>query len=175
MWVKIKHPTSPAVLVGYVYRNPAATHPWFDDFVQKMDKVCESNPNIVLVGDLNIDLLTSTYPVFCYFFVCFAPTNTLCNKNNSNFCYIAHSYIYIHTNNEQMLSNVRISHISVSDHCPVICTWSCKQPQNITKGHTTVQYRCFKHFDQDVFLWNLSLAPFANVFSFSDPNQALAN
>ena len=96
MWVKIKHPTSPAVLVGYVYRNPAATHPWFDDFVQMMDKVCESNPNIVLVGDLNIDLLTSTYPVFCYFFVCFAPTNTLCNKNNSNFCYIAHSYIYIY-------------------------------------------------------------------------------
>ena len=43
----------------------------------------------------------------------------------------------------------------------------------MTKGHTTVQYRCFKHFDQDAFLWDLSLAPFVNVFSFSDPNQAL--
>ena len=44
IWVEIKHPASPAVLVGYVYRNPAATPPWFDDFVQMMDKVCESNP-----------------------------------------------------------------------------------------------------------------------------------
>ena len=57
MWVEIKHLASPAVLVGDVYRNPAATHPWFDDFVQMMDKVCESNPNIVLLGDFNIDLL----------------------------------------------------------------------------------------------------------------------
>ena len=72
-----------------------------------------------------------------------------------------------------MLSKVRVSDISVSDHCPVICTWSCKQPKNMPKGHTTVQYRCFKHFDQDAFLWDLSLAPFVNVFSFSDPNQAL--
>ena len=71
-----------------------------------------------------------------------------------------------------MLSKVRVSDISVSDHCPVICTWSCKQPKNMTKGHITVQYRCFKHFDRDAFLWDLSLAPFANVFSFSDPNQA---
>ena len=100
MWVKIKHPTSPAVLVGYVYRNFAATHPCFDDFVQMMDKVCESNPNIVLVGDLNIDLLTSTYLVICNVFVWFAPKNTLCNKNNSNFCYIARSYIYIQIMNK---------------------------------------------------------------------------
>ena len=57
MWVEIKHLASPAVLVGYVYRNPAATHPWSDDFMQMMDKVCESNPNIVLLGDFNIDLL----------------------------------------------------------------------------------------------------------------------
>ena len=80
---------------------------------------------------------------------------------------------HIYTNNEQMLSKVRVSDMSVSDHCPVICTRSCKQPKNMTKGHTTVQYRCLKHFEQDAFLWDLSLAPFVNVFSFSGPNQAL--
>ena len=72
-----------------------------------------------------------------------------------------------------MLSNVRVSDISISDHCPVICTWSCKHPKNMTRGHTTVHCRRFKHFDHDAFLWDLSLAPFANVFSFSDPNQEL--
>ena len=95
IWVEIKHPASPAVLVGYVYRNPAATHTWFDDFVQMMDKVCESNPNIVLLGDFNIDLL-KPQPTWssATSFVWFAPTNMLCDKNNSNLCYIARSYIY---------------------------------------------------------------------------------
>ena len=70
MWVEIKHPASPAVLAGYVLRNPADTYPRFDDFVQMMDKVSESTPNIVLLGDFNTDLLkpqptwTSTTSLF---------------------------------------------------------------------------------------------------------------
>ena len=71
-----------------------------------------------------------------------------------------------------MLSNVRVSNISISNHCPVICTWSCKQPKNMTNGHTTVHYCCFKHYDQDAFLWDLSLVPVANVFSFWDPKSS---
>ena len=171
IWVETKHPASPAVLVGYVYRNPAATHPWFDDFVQMMDKVCESNPNIVLLGDFNIDLL-KPQPTCSSATALFALRQQI--RRATGITQTSATLLdHIYTNNEQMLSKVRVSDISVSDHCPVICTWSCKQPQNMTKGHTTVQYRCFKHFDQDAFLWDLSLAPFANVFSFSDPNQAL--
>ena len=52
------NPASLAILVGYVFRNPAATYSWFDDFVQRMDKVRECNrPNIVLLGDFNTELL----------------------------------------------------------------------------------------------------------------------
>ena len=169
IWVETKHPASPAVLVGYVYRNPAATHPWFDDFVQMMDKVCESNPNIVLLGDFNIDLL-KPQPTCSSATALFALRQQI--RRATGITQTSATLLdHIYTNNEQMLSNV--SNISISDHCPLICTWSCKQPQNMTKGHATVQYRCFKHFDQDAFLWDLSLALFANVFSFSDPNQAL--
>ncbi|WP_419623937.1 endonuclease/exonuclease/phosphatase family protein, partial [Thiolapillus sp.] len=59
MWVEVKHSSSNATLVGYVYRNPAATYAWFDDFVDMMDKVNECNSNIVLLGDFNIDLFKS--------------------------------------------------------------------------------------------------------------------
>ena len=55
MWVEIKHPASPAVLVGYVFRNPADTYHRFDDFVQMKDKVSESTPNILLLGNFNTD------------------------------------------------------------------------------------------------------------------------
>ena len=49
MWVEVKHSSSSAALVGSVYRNPAVTYVWFDDFVQMVDKVNEGNINIVLL------------------------------------------------------------------------------------------------------------------------------
>ena len=45
--------------------------------------------------------------------------------------------------------------------------------KKLAKGHTTVQYRSFKHFNQDDFLRGLSSAPFAAVLEVSDPITAL--
>ena len=81
---------------------------------------------------------------------------------------------YIYTTNEQMVSKVQVSDISISDHCPVVCTWSCKTARELAKGHTTIQYRSFKHFNQGDFLQDLNSAPFAAVFSVSDPSKALS-
>ena len=72
-----------------------------------------------------------------------------------------------------MDSNVHVSDICISDHCPVVCTWSCKLSKKLSKGHTTVQYRSFKHFNQNDFLRDLSSAPFAAVLEVSDPTTAL--
>ena len=59
MWVEVKLSASSAILVGYVYRNPAVTYAWYDDFVEMMDKVNERNSNIIPIGDFNIDFLKS--------------------------------------------------------------------------------------------------------------------
>ena len=80
---------------------------------------------------------------------------------------------HIYTNKGQVVSNVHVSDICISDHCPVISTWSCKLPKKLAKGHTTVEYRPFEHFNKDDFLRNLSSAPFAAVLEVSDPTTAL--
>ena len=80
---------------------------------------------------------------------------------------------HIYTNNEQIVSNVHVSDICVSDHCPIICTWSCKLPKKLAKGHILVQHRSFKHFNQDDFLRDLRSAPFAAVLEVSDPTTTL--
>ena len=49
MSVEVKHSSSNATLVGYVYRNSAVAYAWFDDFVHMMDKVNECNSNVVLL------------------------------------------------------------------------------------------------------------------------------
>ena len=73
-----------------------------------------------------------------------------------------------------MVSKVQVSDICISDHCPVVCTWSCKTARKLAKGHTTIQYRSFKHFNQSDFLQDLNSAPFAAVFTVSDPTKTLS-
>ena len=57
LWVEIRNPKTPSLLAGYVYRNPAATNKWYDEFVAMLDEVTESKNNVLLLGDFNIDLL----------------------------------------------------------------------------------------------------------------------
>ena len=57
LWVEIRNPKTPSLLVGYVYRNPAATYERYDEFVTMLDKVSESKDNVLLLGDFNIDPL----------------------------------------------------------------------------------------------------------------------
>ncbi|WP_419598339.1 reverse transcriptase domain-containing protein [Thiolapillus sp.] len=171
MWVEVKHSSSKATLVGYVYRNPAATYAWFDDFVHMMDKVNECNSNIVLLGDFNIDLFKSQ-PAWESTISLFGLHQLI--RHATRITQRSATLLdHIYTNNEQMVSDVHVSDICISDHCPIICTWSCKLPKRLAKGHTTIQYRTFKHFNQDDFLRDLSSAPFANVLEVSDPSTAL--
>ena len=37
-----------AITRRFVYRNPASSQEWSDEFINKMDKVAENNENILL-------------------------------------------------------------------------------------------------------------------------------
>ena len=56
IWVEINDSKTKPLLVGYVYRNPASSQGWPDDFISMMDNVTECNANNLLLGDFNIDL-----------------------------------------------------------------------------------------------------------------------
>ena len=55
MWVEVKHSSSDATLVGYVYRYPAAAYAWLDCFVDLMD-INKCDPSLVLLGVFNIEV-----------------------------------------------------------------------------------------------------------------------
>ena len=58
MWIEYRcSVTGPATLIGFVYRNPASTLSWYDDFIHMMDNVQKCNADIIMLGDFNIDLL----------------------------------------------------------------------------------------------------------------------
>ena len=56
IWVEITDSKTKPLLVGYVYRNPASSQVWSDDFLNMTDKVTENNENILLLGDFNINI-----------------------------------------------------------------------------------------------------------------------
>lgn len=171
MWVEVKHSKSSALLVGYVYRNPAERQCWRDDFESMMDKVNACGSNILLLGDFNIDLnkpqlaWANTTSLFGLHQLVQDPTRV----TSTSTTLIDHIY----TNHASMVSRVSVSKESFSDHYPVFCTWSFKLPKRPPKGHTTIKYRSFKNFNQSEFLADLAVAPFRDVFGHSDPDGAL--
>ena len=58
VWLEIQTRNS-SILIGYIYRNPAATFDWYDQFVTMMDRVQDCKLNVVLLGDFNTDMQKS--------------------------------------------------------------------------------------------------------------------
>ena len=55
VWLEIQTRKS-SILVGYMYRNPAATFDWYDQYVTMMNRVRDCKLNVVLLGDFNTDM-----------------------------------------------------------------------------------------------------------------------
>ena len=147
LWVEICNSKTPSLLVGYVYRNPAVTYEWYHEFVTLLDKVSESKNNVLLLGDFNIDLLKphlaweSTFSILGLNQLITQPARVTCSTNTL----IDHIY----TNNPNLVHSISVPNIAISDHFPVLCTWSIKLPRRPPQGHTTIQYRTFKRFNED--------------------------
>jgi hypothetical protein len=175
MWLQFKRSDKDnALLIGLVYRNPASPYAWFDNFVKMMDVVANRHPNAnyLIMGDFNIDLLKpqaswkATFSLYGLSQLVSQPTRITPTSSTL----LDHLYV----NNVEKISNIQVSDVSISDHCPIICSWSCKIPKPAKSDHTTIQYRCFKRFDKNVFLADLSCTNFANVYNCNNPNDALA-
>ena len=172
IWVELKSsPSSPSLLVGILYRNPKTTLEWHDQFLKMMDKISFRHTDILLLGDFNYDLLVpqpaweSTTTLIGLKQIINDPTRiTMKSKTLLD---------HIYTNRPEAVYKAFVDDLSISDHQPVNCNWLTKIPKIKKNKHTYISYRSFKHFNQSLFLYDLSKVPFSNIFRFSDPNEAL--
>ena len=172
MWLEIQTRKS-SILVGYIYRNPASTFDWYDQFVTMMDRVQGCNVNVVLLGDFNTDMQKSnpawdsTKSLFGLNQMITSPTRITPHSSTL----IDHIY----TSDTSIVSNILVPATGISDHFPVCCTLSVKTVKPVLNVHSSIVYRCFKQFDERAFLMDLHVIPFKNVYNFSDPNVALSH
>jgi hypothetical protein len=172
MWAELKQTQAKAHLIGFIYRNPSSTMAWFDNFVCMMDKVLANNSNILLLGDFNLDLL-KTQTMWESTYTMFGLTQMI--KNPTRITSTSSTLIdHIYTNNINLISNAHLSGIHLSDHSPIICSWTSKIPAPPSKGHTAILYRSMKRFDQLLFLRDLSTASFSPVYQCDNADDALA-
>jgi hypothetical protein len=174
MWFQFKRSDKDTpLLIGFVYRNPASLYSWYDDFVVMMDGIANRHPkaNYILMGDFNIDLFKpqpsweSTFSLYGLKQLVTEPTRVTPTSSTL--------LDHIYPNNENKIVNVRLSDASISDHSPILCTWSCKPPKNNKANHTIIVYRCFKKFDHSNFLSDLNCADFTPVYNCSNSNDAV--
>jgi hypothetical protein len=128
--------------------------------------------NIILLGDFNLDMLKpqvsweSTFFLYGLKQLVTKPTRVTPTSTTL--------LDHIYANNQSKISNIRLSDVSISDHCPIVCTWSCKVAKIAKSTHTTIEYRSFKRFNKDHFLYDLSSVNFSDVYNCSDANDAVA-
>ena len=132
-----------------MYRNPASSQGWSDDFISMMDKVTECNANILFLGDFNTDLFkqppawNNTTALFRL--VQLVEEATRVTKSSATL--IDHIY----TNNKPQLSKVKVVESGISDHSVISCHWLIKLPKQNPRGHTTITFRSFKNFNETNF------------------------
>ena len=180
MWIQFKRsPKDTPLLICFIYRNCSSDFAWYDDFFTMMTNAYNKHPNadILILGDFNLDLLksqvpwVSTYTSFGLHQLINNPTRIAKRGDKITSTLLDHIY----TNQKDKITAIKFSDIRVSDHTAITCTWSCKirTPHKQPQKHTTIEYRCFKHFDQNLFLFELSKCDFSKVYQYSDPNIAL--
>ena len=172
MWVEYRRCSrSPPILIGFIYRNPAENFAWHDEFVSMMDSVTKYNNKLLLLGDFNYDLMKSqpawesTVSLFGLSQLITSPTRVTPTTSTL--------LDHIYTNDPNMISDTCVSDTSFSDHSPVICSMTGRVSKVRNKGHTTFEYRSFKHFDKNEFLFDLDQISFDNVLQCDDATVAL--
>ena len=132
---------------------------WFDNFVQMIDNIHTVKPHadILVLGDFNIDLLKphsswdSTIRLLGLTQLVKSPTRI----TQTSATLIDHIYIY--TNNPDIITEVNVPDLSISDHCPISCSRSILLPKCEPKTHSYIY-----HFDLSNILTRL---PFSMTYT----------
>lgn len=182
IWLEMRIPKNPPLLIAFVYRNGKSPDSWFENFANMLDTASSHNLNIAILGDFNIDLL---------------PKSSSCNlvKKWQNYLnmygleqlireptrveklgrIVTSSLIdHIYVNCAPIVKRAFISHHSISDHKAIVCELSYDMIKRPSKraNHKYIIYRNFKAFSQPAFLNDLNLTNFEPVLLCADPNEA---
>ena len=172
IWIEVKIKNSKSFLVCSVYRPPTSHIEWCESFSKEIEKALSLNDEIYILGDINFDFKDGQYSnatwkntVESHDLQQVIQSATRVTANSETI--IDHIYV----SNTDKIADVSVPCISFSDHYPISFTRSASKHNIKRQEHETIQYRCYKKFNDDDFLNELSTS--LNMLSISQTNSDL--
>ena len=154
LWAEITLPNAKPFLVCTIYRPPSATSEWIDLFEEELSIAQTTDLEIILMGDFNLDFDMNLNKKWCNLIELFDLSQlvtqpTRVTESSSTIIDL------IYTTHPENIIESFVPSYSISDHFP-IC-FSRKINNKIRKtDHITSRYRCFKNFNEESFITDLS-------------------
>ena len=154
IWAEIELPNARPFLVCTAYRPPNALSEWIDLFEEELSIAQATGLEYIVMGDFNIDLHTCTNTKWLNMLQLFDLYQLITESTRitpTTSTLIDHVY----TSAQANISESFVSDLSISDHLPV-CVTRRVSSKISKKEHISASYRSFKHFDEDLFLQELT-------------------
>ena len=157
VWIEIQIKNCKSFLICSVYLPPSAKVDWFENFSKQIEAATSNCSEIYLMWDFNVDFYNGTLNNTTWKHV--IELNDLNQIINQPTRVTAHSekiINYIYASHSSNVAETFVPCIAVSDHYPVCFTRTVSKNQLKRGIHKTIQYRCYKNFNEEQFLNNLS-------------------
>lgn len=173
IWIEVKLPFSKGVYVCLVYRPPDSKAEWVTSFHNMLNVPYSNRQDIIIMGDFNFDLLSNTGCNSWNEVICHFNLRQLVKQRTRVTANSATLIDHVYCTNENLVSNVSVPYIRISDHYPVYFTMKCNKYKVRKANHISVMYRDITKIDKDLFLLDLSNCNWQEIYSQNDPNSAL--
>ena len=172
LWTEIKLPKTCPILIASVYRTPPKTDSSLDALERTFVLANETGNEIIILGDMNLDLLpikkkglvkklTNLHRVLQFKQLVTKPTRVT-----------EHSRTLIDritTNRDNYITHTDVQSTGLSDHRMVYTVRMATKPRLLLRQ---IQARTYRRFDPDAFIYEVSTAPWINVYEQPDVDSA---
>ena len=170
--VKLSLPETRSTFIINAYRPPDGDIKAFIEILSNLidDLTTSSNPDILVMGDINIDLKKSTPSSNKIKQLLQSRGMVQLIKDPTRVSNTGNTLIdHIYTNNNTFYDSCGVYDIGLSDHSLIYVTRHRKKAKHKTYY---IYGRSYRNFDETLFRHDISNAPWTNVFSKSDVNAA---
>ena len=175
LWVELIQEKSIPSLICFLYRNPEdkgkALSEWQTKFQEMIEKIPHKNYELQILGDLNIDLHLKQ-PDWDAITTQLGLEQLIQETTRETITKIS-LIDHIYTNTRSKIINTKVLQTKLSDHYTIYCTYLLKLPKAAPKEHKYMNYRSYKHFNENEYLSYLGTLPFGNIYQYTDPQEAL--
>ena len=174
IWLQLNFPYTKPILINFVYRPPNSISGWIDIYEKQMLMADCSNLQWCAMGDFNIEFHPpETFNITKWMQVIRDLGLTQMIKLPTRVTKRTSTIIdHVYTNDENLINEVLVPEIGISDHYPIAVTIGGKT-QKINKSFNIITYRSFKHFNNENFLNDINSLNFDSIETINDPNTSL--